>query len=791
MPHSFLLRRPCAALAGAVALACLAACGGSAEQAPTRSAQAVFSGLQALQATRVVVQSDSGQSLYTGAIQCEGQQELCALAMPAYVPPSRLTFKFYNAEGQLVSASDIHSTDRDHFAIPHANVMLGAYLFKGLAARHGLERHDLAARLDAFFSKVDSPDGQSDDFEELGMLYTRVRVEKGYDEVQFYSELKARLDAHYVLPPTYFKPPAEDVGQQAVQAGAVGAAAKAASSCPWWASGIGHAADIFGKFIPYVGENVGEAIGKGIGAVVDQSCDEGGKTIDLLNEANRKLDEIQAKLDVMDSKIDALGYDLRSLNNAVYDVMNLTAQINFRRALGDITTSTNTYRNLLGAKYKSLSDYAEKNGGLARLGPDTTAVKLLADIGKQNQAFKTLADETTLRSMGAVLANACADASKMRGDVVAQRGECNLVLAKLTTEFMQAQANLALLMKDEVLMVNTAIQGSSKPETITGRYTSPFSANWDKAQEEINRTLNANLATFNATLGKSFVETMRGAPGVVPYAVGFSAGCLDAKNNLTVSAWYPNETPPYVVTQCYNGGRYVKSKFFYDESQGMGTARYANVLGVVVNTTRTDFTDRSTSWQGAGARGLHYAVIPDALEARGLAVKMNPQSFDVFNGDYPPSWLIEPGATNQYAESCSASHSRCDEEPEKYRYVIKKVDGPADGNAYYTSRIAERSWDISKDNWGRLWGKTPLFATIAYTPDKRAAAGAADMSTTLVWQVELQSNSWGAYHNNWRLRCLTADCTVDGDKLRFSNHARVRTVSLTGPMDGWKTFSIQ
>lgn len=780
-------KKTLALLWGAAVLASLTACGGS-DAPPGRTAQAWFSNMATVAATRVVVENEAGKTLYASAIDCT-QAEQCQLTMADYVPPSRLRFKFYDKDGKFVSASDILSTDRDHFTLPHADVMLGAYLFKNFARQNELNPHELSARLDTLFDKVESPDGQPDQFEELGMLYTKVRVEQGYDEAQFYRELKTRLDSHYVLPPSHFQSTNVNASPAAVQA----IATATFGNCPWWASGLGKAADMFGKYIPYVGETVGSAIGKGLAGAVDAGCDESSNTLDQVTKANEKLDAMQVQLDQMDAKIDALGYDLRDLNNAVYDVMNLTAQINYRRALSDIRTSTNVYRNLLGSQYQSLTDFAQKKGGLAKMGQDTTLVKLLTDIGKQNQAFQTLADDATLGAMGAVLANKCADASKIRGDVIAQRGECNLVLARLTAEYMQAQTSMALLMKDEIAMVNAAIKASSKPQTITDRYTSPFGANWDKAQDEVNATLKTQLATFNEKLGAGYIDVTQGLPSGVAYGVGFSAGCHDGKGILMVSEWYPNVDVPYLVTHCYNGGRYVKSRYFYDDAHDKVVSNnHVNVLGVVVNKARTDITDRSTPWMQAGARGYAQSTPSDPQE-RGLTVKLDPNFFTISNADYPPAWVMEPGAGNQFAENCSPIQFYCGTLPEKYRYALKQVVMPTDGFNYFTSRIFETSWNISNDNRGSVTGKTDLFATIAYTPQSKLGKADPDNSMTVVWQVQVAygGDGNGGYYNNWRLRCITADCSVDGNKLRFEGNAKVKAVSLDGAYGQWKTFTIQ
>lgn len=766
---------------GVVAIASLAGCGGGggSDVLPTRTAQAKFSNMSALAATSVVAEDDTGKALYTSSIDCT---QSCQLTMPNYVPPARLTFKLFNRDGKLVSAHNILKTDRDYFAAPHTDVMLGAYLFKEFVRRYGISTSSLTVKLDAFFAKNRSPDGTTDSFEELGMLYAAWRTTNGYGETGFYSELKSRLDSEYILEPSYFAsaPSTPPVMSSPPNVG---------GSCPWWGSLLGKSADVFGKFIPYVGENVGEAIGKGISEVAGEACDESSAIVDQLSEVNAKLDAIDQKLDVINAKVNALGYDIQTLSNAVYDVLNLTAQIHYRDALLNISNSLSLYRNLLGNNYSSLVDYAQKNGGLAALSTDLTAIKLLNSIGQQNQSFKTLADATTLRAIAAVLANKCADTSKMRGDVITQRGECNLVLANITTEYLQAQSSLALMMKDQVAMVNAAILLSANPASITDRYTSPFVANWGQAQAEINTTLNKNISTFTQLLGDSFVEVTKDIPASVKLAVGFSAHCTDANGIMAASSWYPNESRPYLVTHCYNGGNIVKSKFFY-EGADTTMSQYINAMGVVVNKSRNDITDRSTPWQKAGVSG-YARQLPSDPQSRGFTVKLDPQYFTVNNAAYPPSWLLEPGANNSFPESCySTDTTYCDTLPEHIRYVLKQAAMPTDGYSYFTSRIFEHSWDISSTNRGNVTGKTDLFTTFAYTPQGANKSTDPDADTTLVWQVQLGTSGSEGYYHDWRLRCITADCSVDGNKLRFYGHKKVSTVSLDGSTAGWKTFTI-
>lgn len=781
-----LRRRRMALFSSALLVLTLAACGGGGNDAPaTRTAHAYFSNLTDVAATQVRVVNEAGAQMYSGGVSC-GDSGSCELTMANYNPPGKLSFLFYNDSNQLVTASEALFTDRDAFSVGHSHAMLGTYLFKGMVKKYQLDPQDLSTRLSAFFINVDSPDGQTDDFEELGMLYTKKRLENGFDEDRFYTELKAALDAHVVLRPSYF-------GAQTVTPAGVMALATEVKKCPWYASALGKSAEVFGKFIPYVGEKVGEAIGKTIDAAADVTCDEENNTQELVEEANKKLDEIQKKLDLMDSKIDAMGISLAEVRNAVYDVMNLTAQINYRGALQNIVNSTNIYRNLLGTKYKNLSDYAAKNGGLAGMSRDTTVVKLLTDIGNQKKAFETLGDRTTLESMAKVLENKCSDISKMTGDVVATRGQCNLTLAKLATEYSQSQAAMAMLLKDEILMVNTAISAASNPETITSKYTSPFNSNWANAQAEVNTKLNENMTAFTGALGESYVEVIKGIPGGAKAAISFSASCNDGKVSPTpnISAWQPNATEPYVETYCYNSGRMVKSSFYYESniSGNDGLTKYANVLGVVVKIAdNSAVTDRATPWEKAGLADLYTPVANEDYN-RGLAMKLATKNFRVFNGD-TPKWLMEPGADHFYDERCAYAWDdyRC-ATYERVRYALKKLESlTADGYEYYSSRYREDTiWTSAHQD---------IFATVSYTPDASAARLNSDDGKTIVWQVQVvggKSGQYfdGPYKNSYRLRCITPDCSVEGNKLKFNNNKSVRYVSVSGGANEWKTFKIE
>lgn len=777
-------------LLGAIAASALASCGGNTEP-EGRTATTTFVNLTPLQPTRVVVEDGSGKQLYESPVACASGQP-CSLVMANYEPPSSLQFKLYNAKGQLVSYSQTFSTDRDYFTVQHRDVMLGAHLFDGLAKAEGMDPAHLAVKLDGLFAHVDSPDGTSDQFEELGMLYAKLRAERGYDEARFYTEVHARLNSNYVLPPAFFGAPAPVAASPAT--------AKEQAKCPSWLAAVTKIAGDYGKYIPYVGNDVGKFIGKSVSAATEAACDESSEILDQISKVNEKLDEIKAQLDVIDKKIDVLGFKIDDIKMAVGEVLRLSAVLPYKQAQSDLEADITTYGNVLGnSRRTNLVAYVEGNGGLASFNNDTAMGKMLRNIASQKANLSKMADRDVLSAMATYLSTSCGRDYTQLGasdDVVAVRAKCNLMLTRMTTEFSETQRKAALLLKDEIMVIHRAIQAARDPESLRRIYVSPFpGVDWDQAQAEVNKLLQSNLDTFAQVLGSRHIELVSGMPAGIVYGVLFDASCRDASNAPTINAWYPNLDKPFVTTYCYNGGRYVKSRHYYDKA-GAGTVApgsRANVLGVVVNKERTDVTDRSTPWQQAGIRG-YTTAIPSDPQTRGLAFKLDPQRFTVSNADYPPKWVLETGATTQYLENCwSTFTGQCEEfaRSGQFRYVLKQEPATGDGYSYFTSRHYETSWDNGASNRGHVTSdKKNLFATFAYTLPR---SGSGDDDMTLVWQVELAGGGAGkgAFYNNWRLRCITADCSVSGDALNFDTPTRTRTVSVNGGTAAWKSFTVR
>lgn len=742
--------------------------------------------MNAVSAARVEVLNEQDQTLYSEPLYCSPAGR-CELTMANYVPPKRLSFRVFNSDNQLVSASDILSTDRDSFALRHSNAMLGMHLFKRYTREYGLSRQDALAKIDSFFAEVDSPDGTVDNFEELGMLYAQERTSRGLSESEFFSELNQRLNEHVVLPPNYFGQ--TDLSNLLTNTPPVLSSTEG-HECPWYAQGILAATEIFGKFIPYVGEEAGKYIGKVVSRGGEIACDESAKTTELLNEANEKLDEIQHQLDLIDAKIDAMDVKLDDIRNAVYDVMNLTAQINYRAAIADSNTYINIYRNLLGSQYKNMAELVQARGGLMALSKDSTVVKLLTDIGKQNQAFNRLADENTLRAMVAVIENKCASLERIPGDVVGTRAQCNLLIARMSTEYSMAQTSLATLLKDQILAVNLAIESTSNPDTVTDIYTSPFRANWATAQDEVNAALQVHMTAFTNTLGSAYIEVISGMPTGARAAGLFTTGCSsdDRKPVPNISQWFPRGESPYFVSHCYNGGRMVESRYYY-KSDDPATPVYKNILGVIVRTDVTSYTDRQTPWAIAGTNNP--LLTDDFLH--GLAVKMPQKSFAISNNsNYPPSAYLEPGANFSYLQTCESSYSQSNicQMASSERFILKKLKSDAIFD-YYTSGYRESNYSMSRNDFVTITGKTPLIATVAYTPEPSMAGAGTDTGVTLIWQVLIGDTNSDQRLNNWRMRCLTDDCSADGNTLRFKGNSLVGSVSLPYNATDWRTFEIK
>ena len=773
----------------------LVACGGS-DPDTSRVAQARFGDMKALNASKVSVFDQNGKELYAQGLDCE-QVVNCRMQLENYKPPAQLSFKLYNPQNQLVSVSDVYSTDQDQFSLSYSDTMLGTYLFRTYAARYEVTPAQLSVQLASFFINAENTDGTPDHFLELGKLYQQVRQDPklGYGEDKFYTELKIRLDSHFVLPPNYLKNPVEPVTKVATTATRRLLAAAKDASCPPALEVVVEVVKDYGKYIPYVGEAVGKFFGKLIGATVSRACNESDKIVDQLSEINTKLDEIQEQIHELDAKIVALGYSIEQLKEAVYQVLEGTALGRFYDDFNKISSYTNTYRNMLnppsGQQYKNLSEFVKKYGGLKKSTFDgSTLYTLLRSTAGQNQTFKGLALKSNLDSLATAIKLKCEDETQITDDVVDKRGRCNMMLGKISSEFSQAQTQLALMMKDEIAMIHAEYLAANANDRkwIELNFVSPFSTGWDTAQIEVNQTLEKNLGEFGNALGSSFVPVLKGLPPFVQLGLTMYADCRSDETTMTattnVSAWYPNEPDPYLTAHCYNNGKWVESKLQYD-AKDMHTL-YRNILGVpVVVRTSNKFTDRSTSWFQTGPTMRQYYPWDDHSK-NGLTVKLNPKEFAVNNEPFPPKRIMSPNASYKYPETCNHDCNSLPGQGGGARYVMTKdLSLPASDFEYFTSRL-----DATEV------GEQYIAATISYTVP---AGKGADSGTTLVWQVELQDDVLHEYGYNgyshpfqsaWRLRCLTADCSVDGDHLRFKHNSSVSRVSLEGPRDGWKSFVI-
>ena len=770
----------------------LVACGGSSDPAPSRVAQARFGTMQALDVSRVSVLNQDGKELYAQSLNCE-QVLNCRMPLPNYVPPTQLSFKLYDTKNQLVSVSDVYRTDQDSFYLPYSDTMLGTYLFRSYAKLYDVTPMQLSVQLAKFFQNTENLDGTPDHFIELGKLYQKVRQDPklGYSEAEFYAELKKRLDSNVVLKPGYIHSNDEPVVTVARLATSMASAtAEPAASCPPGLEVVAEVASEYGKFIPYVGDAVGKFIGKAIGASVNGACDQSDKMVEQLTEINAKLDEIKKQIQELEAKVVALGYRIEQLQEAVYQQLEGTALGRFYDDYNKIASYTSTYHNMLNplgkAPYKNLGDYAKKNGGLkqSNFGSGTALYALLRSLAVQNQSFKGLALKSNLDSLATAIKLKCEDETQIIGDVVDKRGRCNLLLGMITSEFSQAQAQLALLMKDEIAMIYQEYQTANATDRnwIELTFVSPFTAGWDTAQVEVNQTLTSNLSQFGSALGGSYVPVLKGLAGSVQLGLNLSATCRtdDTPDVAAVSAWYPNESPAHLTAHCYNDGKMVKSKLQYSASDE--GSLYRNILGVpVVARTSDRFTDRNTLWTQTGPVNTQYEPWDDHSK-NGLTVKLNPTQFKVNNEPFPPKWIMSPMTSYTYAETCHTVFCKSGGGGSRY-VMLKDLSLPADSFEYFTSRL-----DANEV------GEQYIAATVSYTTP---AGTGADNSTTIVWQVELQDDvqhNYNGYRHPfqslWRLRCLTADCSVDGNDLKFANNSAVGRVSLTGARDGWKSFVI-
>lgn len=729
----------------------------------------------------------------------------CRVDVPFQPQVRRWTVKFFDGDNRLMYAKDQTTTGTRFVDVDARDARgSGPYFFRTFGNRYGYTSQALAQELTSIFPTQTA--GVIDYFDQLENYYQHLRASGKMDESSFYATLDDKLRNREHLTGSW--------GEGLTSSVKINECAISTT--------LGSVFAGVSKLVPNLKE-VGQAIFGAISLLSGNAC-KVFNSDPSLSDIKRELDEISKQLTLLTNKVNSLQLSIDELL-ALMELQVISDSVtSFVRVETALQDSLNSYANMLstGGTHASLAGYVSTIGGFNRANvyPGTPLHTLLQGYGQQLDHFNDLADANNPAGTGRLyaltyaLGQKCAQSSRIAGDVIAARNNCNLLLAQLTARFLQVQTSMALALKDQANLIATeAARTGADMQWFNTVWVSPVAGHprWADVPAYIDTLFQRNAQAGATALAAGFIEALHDFPADLSNGLS-RVGCINASGRAEPVAWYVNSATPdadfgrYITTECPFNGGYVRSDFRYGTA--FKTSDLRLVLGVLVDSRASQssrFTDRSGNWLVAGSitadQGFANALgatvpgdrfYPDrklfAPGSWGLAVRLDRARFHVTNQDLLASGvdLNRSDTSVKYAESCDWGNYLY--WAGNYRYVMREtpVAWYDDGNAYFTSRLQE-------DNYCQSRGNEYLAATLSYTADANTPA--------LVWQVEVTKSHWlyysgplllrPPYRNQWRLRCVTDECSANGNSLVFKSRGQTRTVTLVGDIDSWKTFQIQ
>lgn len=642
---------------------------------------------------KVVILNKNGQTIYNNKFACNLNQQ-CDLTVKNINVTPKLTFKFYDAKKQLVSAYLMSDKPSTLNSMIIDDKWLGLYAFNQMTSVTKKDPQILNAKLTQFFNGYNSPDGTVDIFEELGLYF--IAQNGGANENLFYTNLNKRLDNNQFLA----KPQAQKKARKkvaykslgATNAPAVGGALTTQqeatpdnSLCN--VEGLQTTFNIIGTlsgFIPIIGDGIGAIFDIG-DQIYSSSCS--GKENANAKWIGDKFVEIDDKLRKFNQELNELKYTVDALGHYVDTIDSQNTLIDLSKNYSALTTDYyNTYASLSGNT--SLVDYVAKNGGLKKsMSKSVQLQNLISSIPSQLNNFEDLLSDTQISKIESSLNNVCKDANKITGDAISTRIGCNIAATKVVATIDSSAIRTKAMLNDEITVITDALKSGNIDEAwLTANATPTLKTakhdfSWNEALEKSNKVIDDKIKFVNDTLvgtdGSKLYQPLMGFSPKLQKEMVSELNCAsDSNPNLpAILEWHSYNVSeadkPYVVTLCNsqdrnNVTRKVKSRFYYQEKFPFNYTRAVNVMGVLVPLSSVSKGSILPMSEKYGGSNPNIRMI-------------TPKSLDIYSGDpvfNSLNYIINPynnGFVTRYGDAEWSETWKTSEMEKYFMYPYPKV----------------------------------------------------------------------------------------------------------------------
>ncbi|MGI9142963.1 MAG: hypothetical protein ACR2IJ_07210, partial [Fluviibacter sp.] len=542
---------------------------------------------------------------------------------------------FYDKKGVLGNVflmTDVPSSFVGLIAKPS---MMGIYVYNKLVANYAFNRQMLFEHLEQFFINYNSPDGNSDSFEELGQYYRFKVTRGGQDEAPFYSDLNQRLlnDEIGDFSVANLASIAPGASWSALLANKLtnwlanhfrligDAYAQEAGSCP---AGLAPFMKFTGVVFDFFPVPLASSVLEATTILVEESCDGTG---DQLSEIYTQIQEMNNRL----SNVEGAVAEVKALLET--SIINNETK-SFEQALVPVKEAVAIYNDIKGAG--TFKEYVKSQGGLSKAMSVTKVAKLIDSVQggtDSTSIFVTLGQKVTVSGMNnlaAALQSECGNEATMQGDIVAKRTGCNLAITTVVSYLAATHGNAAVMLKDvydTLAAYPLEADGIPKPAGVT-----QWSTAYATVKQQFDGQMNLLIGKFMGPATgahKGFYIPLQGLPDQlknrlveVNCALGGAKGETAVPN---ITGWFggPNGNDAYIVTHCRLGadatGHQFTSRYYFGSVAAQGGLTPVNMMGVPIASGMLNQGSLYGSWttnESASSLGL---VIPVSLSGASSA----------------------------------------------------------------------------------------------------------------------------------------------------------------------------
>lgn len=663
---------------------------------------------------------------------------------------------FFDANQKPVAAY-YNYMPADYVNLRISRTMTGLFVFKQIDDSTPQTTGVVAAQLTNYFSLNPSPDMTSDFYQELGQYYLNQVVKGSMQPQDFYKKVLDEAGTGVILEKGAVNyasnRPISQTLLALIDKNFSISSVRAASAC----SVVGNLFDASGGIAGAVFAWT-EVMSAGaaapllgvVGQIFGSNCDDG---------TGAKLDAMTNQLNLMQSQLKNIESDLQGVKQYLESQNANFAMVQLNTYVQDMNKAFSNYSAVLAnGKYTGLRDYIDQNGGLEKAINGNAYLKKLFVCDGSNACLDDQLKNVNLLTEGSLIDNfassinsSCANLPTNNINVEDLREMCNTKILKFNGFMVATLVNASSILKDEYdTLQYYADNGNASTKEYLNKsgFAKPYSR-WSDGgtlttDNSINPTISRLKSIFAGPVAGLFdpLGEFKKDHQTLYSSIASIAMCkANGTQKPNIVGWYPNASMPYINVMCTDGSGAVVSRYHYKNDADqvgvvMGVLVPTNMMRSITDTIRSTngFEVWSNGWTSTEAGYL----LPYASNAN-------------TNGFYPS---VDAG------------------DPLGGKLVMAQLNGKVTHASFEGGNIklTYNPEDIGfNENYNYMWLRNTTDDNLSSVSRNKSA------KVSRVFKIKHSGTNFsGARFMDDQIQCVTSDCFIGGDTVRFENGPSIK-----------------